>query len=73
VAKELAAAEARAAAALESLEGHRQEVLAEVPPGFRDVADLIIAHHERHYAAEKEWLAEAKKVFAARKGKKGAQ
>ncbi|MGA2547401.1 MAG: PadR family transcriptional regulator [Rectinemataceae bacterium] len=69
--RELAAAEARATAALESLAAHRKEVLAEVPQGFRDVAGLILSHHERHYATEREWLAEAKKVFEARKGKIG--
>ena len=67
--KAMAAAEARAATALEGLVAHRAEVLAEVPPSFREVAALILGHHERHYAAEKEWAAEAKRYFAEiRKG-----
>lgn len=71
IARSLKEAEARAAAALEGLAAHRKEVLAEVPPSFRDVASLIVGHHERHYAAEKEWLAEAIKIFSGtRKGRK---
>lgn len=71
IARELSAAEERAAAALVTLAGHRKEVLDEVPPSFRDVAALILAHHECHYAAERKWLHEAIAVFEARKGKKG--
>jgi DNA-binding PadR family transcriptional regulator len=71
IARELRAAEERAAAALEGLDAHREEVLAEVPPGFRGVAGLILAHHERHYLAEREWLQEAIAVFTPREGDKG--
>jgi DNA-binding PadR family transcriptional regulator len=71
VVRELAAAEERASAALEGLAAHRKEVLSEVPPGFREVASLILAHHEGHYASERDWLREAIKVFAAREGGKG--
>jgi DNA-binding PadR family transcriptional regulator len=67
IAHSLREAEARATVALEGLAAHREEVLAEVPPTFRDVASLIIGHHERHYAAEKEWLAEAIRIFSAKR------
>jgi DNA-binding PadR family transcriptional regulator len=71
IARELSAAEERAVLALDALAGHRKEVLDEVPPSFRDVAALILAHHECHYAAERKWLHEATAVFESRKGNKG--
>jgi hypothetical protein len=64
IARALKGAESRTRAALEALAAHREEVLAEVPPSFREVASLIIGHHERHYEAEMEWLAEAIGTFS---------
>jgi len=71
--KGLAESEARAAEAIESLEAHGREVMREVPESFRDIAALILAHHERHYAAEREWLQGAIAVFTAREGDKGVK
>jgi DNA-binding PadR family transcriptional regulator len=72
IARNLTAALARANAALALLASHRGEVLAEVPPAFRETASLILAHHERHYAAERDWLVEALRIFSPAKGAKGA-
>ncbi len=48
---------------LQRIASHRQEVVPNLPSPMRSSADLIFAHHELHYQAERSWAERAIQIL----------